>query len=289
MRKIPTALKAHLARGVTTTCRLLKLTLQDGRVFGMTTLDRDVEYNGVVYSAKQGFDPSIIATDASFGVDNAEAYSLFSVDHPGITPEMAERGEFDGAQFEMLLVNYKDLSQGHIVLDAGDMGEVRASNGAVFAPELLSYALRLRQAIGHVDSRTCRAKFGTLAGSQLGCGVDASGMWQTHTVTAVATDEPKVTFFASGIVGSSLSEPARVVWQSGSNVSLREYHVEDIDLASGRITLLEPLPFIVEAGDSFDIRNDCNKHFETCKTYGNAINFKGEPHIPTGQSSDTPN
>ena len=72
-RKIPPALLAHLQQTVTTTCRLLRFTLRDGRVFGMTTLDRDVEYLGVTYSSVNGFDPSIIATDTGLSVDNSEA------------------------------------------------------------------------------------------------------------------------------------------------------------------------------------------------------------------------
>ncbi|WP_299589781.1 DUF2163 domain-containing protein, partial [uncultured Microbulbifer sp.] len=71
MRQIPPALQAHLDSGVTTTCKLLKITLSDGRQFGAATLDRDVVYEGLTYYAQNGFDSSIIASDTSFDVDNA--------------------------------------------------------------------------------------------------------------------------------------------------------------------------------------------------------------------------
>ena len=98
-RNVPPALLAHLQQSVTTTCRLLRITLNDGRVFGMTTLDREVEYLGVTYSAVNGFDPSITATDTGLSVDNAEAYALLSADVPGITVEMVAAGELDDAQW----------------------------------------------------------------------------------------------------------------------------------------------------------------------------------------------
>jgi hypothetical protein len=59
-RTIPAALQVHLNQSVTTTCRLLRIALRDGRVFGVTSLDADVTYNdgrgAVTYSANQGID-----------------------------------------------------------------------------------------------------------------------------------------------------------------------------------------------------------------------------------------
>lgn len=287
MRNIPAALKAHIDSGVTTLCRLLKIRLEDGREFGMTTLDRDVEYQGLSYKAMNGFDTSIISTDESFSVDNAEGYSLFAADVPGIEADMVYRGELDNATWEMMIVNYSDLSQGHILLDRGDVGEVKAVRDTVFIPELLSFTARLRQTIGLVDSRTCRARFGSPANSQTGCGVDVAALWESHTVTAEAAEEPNVTFFSNTVSG--ITPPARVQWTGGDNASTRLYQVEVIDESTGQITLLEPLPLPVKINDTFDIRPDCDKRFETCRdTYDNMLNFKGENLIPTGEAVDTP-
>jgi len=287
VRNIPAALKAHIDSGVTTLCRLLKIRLEDGREFGMTTLDRDVEYQGLSYKAMNGFDTSIISTDESFSVDNAEGYSLFAAYVPGIEADMVYRGELDNATWEMMIVNYSDLTHGHILLDRGDVGEVKAVRDTVFIPELLSFTARLRQTIGLVDSRTCRARFGSPANSQTGCGVDAEALWESHTVTAEASEEPNVTFFSNTVAG--ITPPARVKWTGGDNTSTRLYQVEVVDESTGQITLLEPLPFPVSINDTFDIRPDCDKRFATCRdTYDNMLNFKGENLIPTGEAVDTP-
>lgn len=286
MRQIPPALKAHLQQPVTTTCRLLKLILRDGQVFGLTTLDRNVDYDGVVYVAMNGFDPSVIATDTGLSVDNGEVTALLAADVPGVTLEMALAGELDDAQWELRLINWADLSMGHMVIDAGDIGEVTTVGESIYIPELLSYAMRLKQAIGHVWSRRCRATFGTPAGSQTGCGVNAESMWKAGTVTGVGA-EPRAVFADTGLVISPEPVPGRLRWLSGPNKSTRLYQVEGYSAVSGTIALLEPVPFVIAAGHQYEIRRDCNKSPSFCTAYGNYINYKGEPYIPVGDGLET--
>ncbi len=286
MRSIPPALFAHLQQPVTTTCRLLRITLADGRQFGMTTLDRAVTYQGVGYSAINGIDTSIIATDTGLSVDNAEATALLSSDIDGITVQMAMAGELDDAQWEMLLINWADHSMGHIVIDAGDIGEVRVVDDTVYIPELLSYAMRLQQSIGHVWSRRCRATFGTEANSQTGCGVDAESMWVSGEVTGVG-DEPTRVFADSSLSLTPAPVPGRLRWLTGPNASNRLYQVEAYSAVSGTIALLEPVPFPIADGHTFEIRRDCNKSPSNCISYGNLINYKGEPFIPVGDGLET--
>lgn len=284
MRDIPAALQAHLEQDATTTCRLLKITLADGREFGMTTLDRLVTYEGVDYSSVDGFDPSVIASDAGLSVDNAEATALFSADISGITSEMVAAGELDDATWEMLLVNWADLAMGHVVLDAGDIGEVKTEDEIVYMPELLSYAMRLRQPVGRYWSRTCRAVFGTPADSQHGCGVDASGLWVDGSVDAADEDDPRRVFFIND--STPILDPVpttmRVRWTTGPNSGSRLYQVEGYFTDTGAIVLIEPTPYPIDAGHEFEIRPDCDKTPANCAFYENFINLKGEPLIPVG-------
>lgn len=282
MRTIPTALRAHLQQPVTTTCRILRFILADGGIFGLTSLDRDVVYQGVTYSSVNGFDSSVIATDAGLSVDNSEGYALLSADALGITLEMVVSGQLDNAQWEMLLVNYRDLNMGHMIIDAGDTGEVTTQSGVAYMPELLSYAMRLRQAIGHVDSRTCRATFGTPANTQTGCGVNAEVLWMSAAVTGMG-DEPRRVFADRALLLTPSPIPGRIRWTGGRNASAsRLYQIEAYSSVSGTIGLLEPLPFDVQVGDTFDIRRDCPKNPTACTAFGNFINYKGEPLIPIG-------
>lgn len=285
MRNIPPALLTHLQSGTTTVCRLLRITLSDGESFGMTTLDRPVTYEGITHSALRGFDTSIIATDTGLSVDNAEA-TLLAGTVEGITTEMARQGQLDNASWEMWLVNWQDLSMGHMVLDAGDLGEVRTVDGMIVIPELLSYAMRLRQALGHVWSRRCRAVFGSEANAPTGCGVNAEPLWRTGTVTGVDSDDPFRVFADTGLIGSEFY-PGRVRWTSGRNTGLRLQQIEASSEVSGTVALFEAQLFPIEVGDTFDVRPDCIKSPADCIRYGNFLNYKGEPFIPTGDGLES--
>lgn len=287
MRNIPVALQAHLDQASTTTGRLLKIILKNGDIYGLAALDRNVVYDDgddeVNYRATNGFDPSTLSADIGYSVDNAESYALTAVDSSGITPEQVAAGELDDAQWKCYLVNYEDLSMGHVLLDAGDVGEVRTRYGKSWTAELLSYVMRLRQPIGHVYSRTCRAEFGSPADSQTGCGIDMAPLWVSGEVLSVGAETNR-TFTGDVVVDSSFPiapVPGRVEWLTGANVG-RLYAIESFD--AGEVTLSETTPYAIEASDTFRIRPDCRKRYaEDCiAVWDNGINFKGEPLIPVG-------
>lgn len=292
MRIIPTDLKAHLNGNPTTTCRLIKISLTNGTIYGICSLDRDIIYDdgtadgAITYVAANGFDPSTMSSDVGYSVPNAEAYALISDDIPGVTVEMANAGDLDDAQWVAYLVNYEDLSMGHIALDAGDIGEVRVQQGLIWTPELLSYITRTRQPIGTTWSVKCRAIFGTPAASQTGCGIDASGLWVDGTVTEVGGETDRV-FSGDNIIGDNdiAPYPGRVLWVTGDNVG-RDFAVEALESDNG-VTLVETTPRPIQVGDTYRIRPDCGKRYkEDCiDIWHNGPNFKGEPLIPTGDSS----
>jgi len=283
VRDISTHLRDHLHDDTTTTCRLLKFVLTNGNTYGMTTLDSDITYDGTTYHAINGFDPSNIATDAGLTVDNSEVRALISADISGITVAMVKAGQMDDATWEMLLVNYRDLSMGHVVIDGGDVGEVRVVDGVVYMPELVSSVMRLRQAVGHVWSRSCRAIFGSPTESQTGCGVDAESLWMAGTVTGLGDEDRRIFSDSSLLALAPEPIPGRVQWLTGSNTSSRVYQIEAYGDTTGTIGLLEPCAFDIVVGDTFRLRVDCDKQPSTCKNqWNNWLNYKGEPLIPVG-------
>lgn len=290
-RAVPALLLAHLQQSATTTTRLLKIMLKNGLSFGLCMLDRDIDYDDgageITYVAMNGFDPSQLSADLGFSVANAEGYSLISNEVPGIEMEMIEAGDLNDAQWVMYLINFEDTSQGHILLDAGDVGEVRTRYGLVWIPELLSYIMRLRQSVGSVWSRKCRAIFGSPANSQTGCGVNLAPLWVSGEVIDVSDEEPNRVFTGDQIVITSPAiqpAPGRVQFLTGENAG-HEFPVEEVD---GEIVMLtEPTGRPIAVGDTYRIRPDCLKRYvEDCiQTWNNGPNFKGEPYIPVGDAS----
>jgi uncharacterized phage protein (TIGR02218 family) len=289
-RAVPAELQAHLDGTATTTCRLLKITSRTGVVFGLTTLDVNVTYDDgtpdgpIDYIATNGFDPTAFLQDLGVSVDNAEGMALLSDEVPGITAEMVDAGDFDDGKWVCYLVNFKDLTPGrHIELGSGDLGEIRTRHGMMWIPELLDLSVRLRQPIGEVYSRRCRATFGVPATEEnrhRGCGVDADALWVAGEVQSVGAETNRM--FTGDAVASPHSFPGRVRFTSGNNAG-REYATESVDGMD--IVLGETTAYPIEAGDEYEIRPDCGKRYiEDCiGVWSNGPNFKGEPHIPDGQ------
>lgn len=168
MRNVPPALAAHLKQPATTVCYLLKIMPKrpDVPVFGLTTLDDDRVYDDgtgpLTYRAKRGYTAFDVDTRADLSVDNSEASGLLA-EYPadGVTAEGIARGDYDGARFVQYLVNYEDLTMGHIILNAGQVGQVKMIDDLTCHMELRSLTQILKQlSIVEVTSITCRAKFG---------------------------------------------------------------------------------------------------------------------------------
>lgn len=286
-RTVPAAIQTHLDTGTTTTCRLLKITSNSGVVFGLTTLDSNVPYDdlsgggSIDYIATNGFDPTAFRNDVGFSVDNAEGMALISDEVPGITNEMIDAGEFDDGSWVCYLINYKDLTAGrHVEIGSGDLGEIRTRYGVMWIPELLDHVVRLKQPIGGVFSRRCRAEFGlaaTEANGHKGCGVDAEALWVAGTVGSVGAEDNRV--FTGDAVGTPYSFPGRVEFLTGDNAG-RTYSTEDV--TGFVITLNETTMYPIVIGDTYQIRPDCRKQYiaDCIGVWTNGPNFKGEPHIP---------
>lgn len=296
MRTVPGPLQDHLDLEATTTTRLLKVMLRDGRVFGLSSLDRDVIYDDgrgeITYTATNGFDATTLSTDLGYTIANAEGFALISDEVEGVEIEDVEAGELDDAEWVCYLVNFEDtvesgalVPQRHVVLDAGDLGEVRVKYGMVWLPELLSYTMRLKQPVGGVWSRTCRAIFGTPAQSPTGCGVPLGPLWETGAVTAVGAETNRQFTASLPYPGSPAPAmvPGRVQFLTGDNAG-REFTTEEVD--GLEVTLGETTNYAIQIGDTYRWRPDCRKRFqEDCITiYGNGPNFKGEPLIPVGDA-----
>jgi uncharacterized phage protein (TIGR02218 family) len=282
-RTIPIALQANLD-GDRRFTRCVRFRLKSGEQLGFTQWDQDISYDHadgygeLVYSAGQGIDTSTLESDVNYAVANAEGRILTSTTLVGLTLEMVESGALDDAQWDMFLLDWREPAPGSAALiDAGDIGEVRTEQGLVIIPELLSYSMRLSQAIGTVWQRPGRCIFGTPANSQTGCGVNADVLWEIGTVVTVGAESDRT--FTGDIAASY---PGRVEFTSGPNAG-RRYAVES---ASGNtITLAETTPFAIEASHAYRHRPDCTKLKDGplgCDSYNNWPNFKGEWTIPVG-------
>ena len=285
MKNIPIALRTHLAQEATSWCFLLHVLCKDGTVLGFTSLDADVTYDAgggsVVYRADNGFTPSRLQMTADAQVDNAEFEGW--VQDTGITEQQIRAGLFDFAKVRGYRVNYLDLSHGHEVLLRGTLGETRF-NDTGWVTEFRSLTQQLMQDVGARFSLTCRAKFGsTYDDEKYPCTKPLT--WVSSTVTDVDPVEPLRVFIASG-----LAQPddhfryGVLLWTSGDNAGKS---VEVETNTAGEVQLVFDLPYPIQDGDEFDIRQDCDKTFTYCRTvHNNVLFFRGEHLIRLADASN---
>lgn len=294
--------------GATTICGLLKITpVTPGYdPYGVTDGNMPITYLGLKYSAAVGMQSTAASFNGAISVDNAEATSLMPEFDVPISEDDIRAGVYDFAEFSLFLVNYEDLSMGHLTLLEGTVGQISIdANGLSFVNELRALSAQLKQSVCEKDSLTCRAIYGSQpAGSstpgpiqRFPCGKDATAELVSATVEEVGL-ETNLTFkLASTTLVAEALNPGMVFFTSGLNTGQsREIESNTTD---GWITLRFETMFPISDGDGLQYRPDCNKVARDAEKgcqaphhWGAAwpLHFRGEPDIPIGDagSMETP-
>lgn len=239
---------------------------RDGVALGFTAHDRDLTIDGFRYRASPGIAPSAIEDGDPLDADTLEVAGALTADAISIADLRA--GRWNGAAVRVLVADWSDPEQ-NIELMTGELGAISLERGT-FSAELKGPGALLDQAVVEETAPLCRAELGDRR-----CRVDLAGRGRIARILSsdgetllLDVSEP----VANGWGGGWLR------WIDGSNGGLRS-----VVLASSGalVTLSEPPSFAVEAGARVEIRDGCDKRFETCRErFANAANFRGEPHLP---------
>lgn len=117
------------------------------------------------------------------------------------------------------------------------------------------------------------ASFAWTAGGQ-------HAIWAFGTLTADPVNYPgSPTSIPGPVTGASTYIGGTVRFLTGQNRG-RTMEIVAANPGAGTITLFENVGFTIMPGDSVVIAQGCDKNFATCKLYGNAINYRGEPDVP---------
>lgn len=269
MKAISAGLAAHLAGEVTTLATCWKLTPRQGSALGFTDHDRDLVISGLTYKAATGFTPTAVLSREELAVDSLDLEGM--LDTTAITEADVLAGKYDYAEICIFMVNYTDLTQGILYLRQGWLGEVRMG-GAHFIAEVRGLAQKLQQTIGEVFSPGCRAAFGDAR-----CKVSPATFTFSGTVTSAVSRQ---VFTDSGRTQvSGYFNQGKLTFTSGANnglsMEIKAYN------AAKEFTLALPMSGIIAVGNTYSVIAGCDKAFATCMDrYSNAVNFRGEPHLP---------
>jgi len=265
-------LLTHIQQEVTTLAVLWKLTRADTTVMGFTNHDRNITYGGVTYEADTGFAPTNIENKSDLTVDNLDVQTLIKSD--SITEADIMAGLYDNARIDIWLVNYTNLTQGHLIL-AGDwcVGQIQMKDNQ-FIGEVRSMKQKLDRAIVERYSAECRAELGDTR-----CGVTLATYTYTGTVTSVVSTRSFID--TSRAQATDLFAYGKLTWTTGNNTG-RSVEIKSFTPASDTFLLYEAMPETIQVGDAYSAIYGCDKLKETC--YGrflNYWNFRGEPLVPT--------
>lgn len=291
MKTIQATLLTHLAETVTTTCLLVKVQCVGafaGTTYGFTNLDIDVTYNdgsgSLVYESDNGFTPKRVAATSGAGVDNSEIVGVIA--STGITEQLVRAGLFRSAKVTIYRVNYNDLTTGrHEVVAYGRAGQTRFHE-AGWSTEFRSLSQLLKQPIGQTYGILCNAQFGDTR-----CG--KSFVWTNGTVTSLGSETDRQ-FNCTGITGADGFYDLGVVeWLTGDNaghqVEVDTYIVSGGSPGVGVFALTFGLPYVIDIGDTFRVRQDCDKTYATCGTvHANTTRFRGFPLMPVDGTAMVP-
>lgn len=293
MRIVPILLQDSLDTNSRTMTQLQRIRSSDGRVFGLTKHNSEIEYddgNGLVIY-KPVMDAGNVKSTATLEVDNSEIKTFINVIGTWTTQEI-EAGILDSGKFWTYMVDWADTSKGHVLTDFGTIGIAKALDNISGVIELRGTSQTLKQSIVEQDSLSCRAEFGsTSAEVRWPCNFDTGPLWKEGIVTAVDPTEPDRIFIAnyptvSGPNGLLEYVPGLIQWQSGDN-TLRYIETESVEdvVGNGDISLKFSMPYDVQVGDTFRMRPDCAKRYvEDCKDrFDNIEWFRGEYLIPVAE------
>lgn len=122
MKTVTPTFDGYLQDSSATFNACLRLTAKDGTVLGFTNWTRNIEFEGVVFSAVDGTTPTAIQSTSSLSVDNLDVEVRRSID--AITGPDLLRGKWDFADVRLFLVNPNDLSAGKLRVRRGRVGKV---------------------------------------------------------------------------------------------------------------------------------------------------------------------
>ncbi len=256
-----------LQHDLTSSCLCWRMERRDGVALGFTTHDRDLAIGGLVYRTAPGMLPSAVTVSDGFDADNVDVKGALTSD--AITAADLKAGRWDGAALFVFMTDWTAPGAEMLHVARGTLGEVSVQ-GEGFEAELKGPTAALDVPVVEQTSPSCRASLGDRR-----CGVDMGPRVRLARVTAV--DGTVVTLDAPELVPGAYAY-GRLRWIGGPNSGL-ESQVRASD--GDQVTLREAPPFEPAEGDLVELHEGCDRRFETCSArFGNAVNFRGEPHLP---------
>jgi uncharacterized phage protein (TIGR02218 family) len=242
-----------------------RLERPDGAGLAFTSHDQPLTSGGVVHRPSPGMNPAAVTRRLGLEPHSGEVAGALSSD--ALDSDDLLIGRWNGARVRVTAVDWMAPDADPIQLLGGEIGSV-SIDGDSFSADLRGAAARLEAPVCPATSAECRAEFGDKR-----CRVDLAGRSQFAQVVTASDGELTLdrAFDDKFVLG-------RLRYMSGANCG-----VSTIILSvAGVVVSVRDLPRAeIEQGCRVELSEGCDKRFETCvERFANAVNFRGEPHLP---------
>lgn len=244
-----------------------RIERRDGVLLGLTTHDRDLTIDHLIYRSAPGIRPTALTQRRGVDGDRMDIEGALSAD--AVTADDLVAGRWDGARLSLFVADWEAPDERRLPIAEGVLGAVEMSGGR-FTAELRSATAGLSAPAVPETRAACRATLGDRA-----CRVALAPL--THRARVVAQAGTQVTldrvFAADALAGGTLR------WLDGGNRGLTTLVLAKE--ADGAWRLADPPPLAVVAGARIELIEGCDKRAATCRDrFANIANFRGEPHLP---------
>ncbi|MBC7504284.1 MAG: DUF2163 domain-containing protein [Sandarakinorhabdus sp.] len=247
-----------------------RVVRRDGVALGFTTHDRPLLVAGLRFESAPGMAPSAIVANDDLEIDTMDVAGALTAD--AISGADLAAGRFDGASVEVFMVDWQAPDAGQQRLACGTLGTVESGTDADsgFTAALRGPTAMLAATAVESYAPECRAELGDGR-----CRVAMRG--RTLRALVVADDDSGLVFAGlAGLETDFIDGRLRVLEGPMAGIERRI-----VDAAGTTLRLDEALA--LATGSRVQLWQGCDKRFATCRErFGNAMNFRGEPHVPGG-------
>lgn len=251
------------------TCWKIETKAKD--VIGITSHTVDLTIDGTHFHSKASFTPSELKRSSDLKQNFLSIEGLLS--HDLISKNEIETGAYDNAKIDIFLVDYKNPDQFKTIIFSGFFGKISFDDNQ-YQVEIYSLSDALSTTFGDIYTSTCRAEF-----CDKKCKLNISDFTFSANVISLKNEHEVILEIKSGIQHDFTGGILEYITSKNIQKKSEIFHQKD-----NIFKLKNKIETDLKFGDVVTLKLGCDKKFSTCIShFNNALNFRGEPNIPTKQ------
>lgn len=276
MQNIAKELKNDVFNVMTNLVNCVEIKFFSDKYIRLTDCEHDIIINDIVYKSSM-IDTSAMKISLNLSIDNLEISGAL-VDEI-VNVEDILSGICDNAKIVCFMVDSNRPDMNKLFFRVGNIGNITIIDNKFFA-EVRGLQQKMINYIGDLYSPHCRAKLGDDK-----CKFDTSKYVVNGCVNYI--NENNYSFIGTNDNDDFITNDkeffigGEIKFYDHNQKLIHTNEVKYYDCKNKIVGLFYKLIKQISQGTKYIIQAGCDKQIRTCeKKFNNAINFRGEPHIP---------